>query len=219
MDLQRTDDWFADRAGRITASRFCDVMAFTTGEGFWKSGPRKGQAKVATPLKARTDYILQLAAERITGTPKNQVKAGAMEWGKRWEPVAKAEYENRRGVLVRDVGFLVHPHFDFIGASGDFVVDPDGGGEIKCPFDQEVHLTTLEQGLPSEHIEQIQGCMWVWGRAWWDFISFHPGFPEHLQLYVQRVQRDEAYISQLQAACLSLEAEVREIVQRRMESA
>jgi hypothetical protein len=217
MDLQRTDAWFAARVGRITASRMCDVMAFSVGEGEYKSGPRKGQPKVALPLKARTDYALQLAAERITGQAKSQTRAGPLDWGKQWEPVARSEYENQIGVLVREVFFIVHPLHDFIGASADFQRDPDGGGEIKCPFDQEVHLNTLEHGLPKEHLEQIQGGLWVTERQWWDFVSFHPAFPPHLQLYVQRVLRDEAYIAKLEAACLSLNDEVNAIVRKHMQ--
>lgn len=215
MELQRTQDWFAQRAGRITASRIGDVLAFSAG-GVYLSGKRKGQPKKVKPLKARIDYIHQLAAERITGRAKNQVRADALEWGKEWEPVAKNAYEEQTGVLVRDVGFLTHPKYDFIGASADFLVGNDGGGEIKCPKDQEVHLATLELGLPSEHIEQIQGGLWVTGRSWWDFVSFHPHFPPRRALYVQRVPRDEAYIETMEEACLSLEEEVRAIVRRHL---
>lgn len=210
---QRTDEWFDARAGRITASRMCDVMAFSEG-GVYLSGKRKGQPKEVRPLKARTDYIHQLAAERLTGKPRKQVKAWALQWGQEVEPAALAAYEAERGVLVQRTGFAVHPEYDFIGASADFLVDSDGGGEAKCPESSEVHLATLLCGLPSEHIEQIQGGLWVLGRKWWDFVSFHPDFPPSLRLYVQRVERDEAYIAKLAGACLSLEAEVSAIVCR-----
>lgn len=213
MELQRTQDWFAQRAGRITASRIGDVLAFSPG-GVYLSGKKKGQEKEVKPLKARVDYIHQLAAERITGRAKNEVKAAALDWGKEWEPVAKNAYEEETGVLVRDVGFLLHPVHDFLGASADFLVGSDGGGEIKCPKDQEVHLATLELGLPKEHIEQIQGGLWVTGREWWDFVSFHPYFPSGRSLYIQRVARDDAYIAQMEEACISLEAEVRRIVNK-----
>lgn len=213
MDLQRTEAWFIERAGRITASRIGDVMAFSPA-GEYKSGKRKGQPKVVRPLKARLDYIHQLAAERITGRMKNQVRADALEWGKDWEPHAREAYEEDRGVLVREVGFLVHPDFDFIGASADFLVGSDGGGEIKCPKDQEVHLATLEDGLPPEHIEQIQGGLWVTKRKWWDFVSFHPYFPNGKHIYIQRVPRDDLFISKMAEACLSLEADVQTIVRK-----
>lgn len=209
---QRSAEWHAERAGRITASRMCDVMAMNEPDVF-KSGPRKGQAKPVNQ-KARLDYMHQLAAERITGKAKAGPKASALQWGTDVEPVARAAYEARTGQLVTECGFVLHPRYDFIGASPDFLVGQVGGGEIKCPESQDVHLATIEEGLPPEHVEQIQGGLWVTGRQWWDFASFHPDFPPHLRLYVQRVERDEAYIAKLEAACLSLEAEVRAIVER-----
>lgn len=210
---QRTQEWFDSRAGRITASRMCDVMAFSVGEGFYKSGPRKGQPKVAQPLKARTDYIHQLAAERLTSKPRKQVKAWALQWGQDVEPAAVAAYEAETGLIVERAGFVTHPAYDFIGASPDFYAGGDeGGGEVKCPESSEVHLQTLVDGLPDEHIEQIQGGLWVTHRRWWDFVSYHPDFPPHLRLYVQRVERDEDYIAKLADACISLEAEVQAIV-------
>lgn len=218
MEFQRTDEWFANRCGRITASRMCDVLAFTKDAGVpYKSGKNKGKPRPLLPLKARTDYINELAAERLTGYSKAPIKAGPLDWGKEWEPVAREAYEQQTGVLVEEVGFLVHPLYDFIGASADFRIRPNGGGETKCPYDQEVHLRTLNEGLPPEHIEQIQGNIWVADCEWWDFVSFHPAFPPHLQLYVQRVPRDDAYISKLADACLSLNAEVQTIVNRHME--
>lgn len=210
---QRTEEWFDARAGRITASRMCDVMAFSEG-GIYKSGKRKGQPKVVRPLKQRTDYIHQLAAERLTQKPRKQVKAWALQWGQEVEPAAVAAYEAETGLIVQRAGFVPHPAHDFIGASPDFLVGEDGGGEIKCPESSEVHLATLVCGLPDEHIEQIQGGLWVTHRRWWDFISFHPDFQPHLRLYVQRVERDEEYITKLADACLSLEAEVQAIVKQ-----
>lgn len=214
MIEQRSSEWFDARAGRITASRMCDVMAFTAGEGEWKSGPRKGQAKVATPLKARTDYIRQLATERHTGLVKNQVKAAALAWGQEIEPEAQSAYEVARGVLVNAAGFVLHPLYDFIGASPDFLVGQEGGGEIKCPYSRDTHMDTLLDGLPPEHIEQIQGGLWVTGRQWWDFVSFQPDFPESTRIYIQRVERDEDYIAKLAEACISLESEVQAILEK-----
>jgi len=209
MTDQRTDDWFAERAGKITASRMHDVMQVGEDREF-KSGPRKGQ-KVPPP-KCRIDYAHQLAAERLTGKPRVQVKAAAMRWGQDVEPVAVGAYQAETGEIVELCGFIVHPTFDFIGASPDFLVGADGGGEIKCPESSEVHLETLLNGLPQEHIEQIQGGLWVTGRQWWDFVSYNPEFPAQHRIYIQRVTRDDAYIARLADACLSLEAMVQDIL-------
>ena len=206
---QRTDAWFAERAGKITASRMHDVMLERDREPF-KSGPRKGQPK--PPPKALTDYAYQLAAERLTGRPRKQIKAAALQWGQDVEPAAVAAYQAETGEIVQLAGFVAHPELPYVGASPDFLVGRDGGGEIKSPESSEVHLETLLTGLPPEHIEQIQGGLWVTGRQWWDFVSFHPDFPPHLRLYVQRVPRDDDYIKRLAAACIQMEADVQAIL-------
>ena len=206
---QRTEAWFAERAGKITASRMHDVMLDRDREPF-KSGPRKGQPK--PPPKALTDYAYQLAAERLTGRPRKQIKAAALQWGQDVEPAAVAAYQAETGEIVQLAGFVAHPDLPYVGASPDFLVGSDGGGEIKSPESSEVHLETLLTGLPPEHIEQIQGGLWVTGRQWWDFVSFHPDFPPHLRLYVQRVPRDDEYIERLAAACIQMEADVQAIL-------
>lgn len=206
---QRSDEWFAARAGRITASRMNDVMVERE-RGEFKSGPRKGQKKPQP--KAITDYAHQLAAERLTLRPRKQVKAAALAWGQTVEPAAVAAYQAETGVIVTPAEFILHPKYDFIGASPDFLVGDDGGGEIKSPESSEVHLETLLTGLPPEHIEQIQGGLWVTGRKWWDFVSFHPDFPESHRIYIQRVPRDDEYIERLESACLQMEADVQAIL-------
>lgn len=202
---QRSEDWFAARAGKITASMMHVVMLERDRAPF-KSGPRKGQDK--PPPKALTDYAHQLAAERLTQKPRNMARGAALDWGRTVEPAAIAAYQADMGLMVDACGFIQHPLHEFVGASPDFLVGDDGGGEVKSPESSEVHLQTLMTGLPDEHIEQIQGGLWVTGRQWWDFISFHPDFPPHLRLYVQRIARDDEYIARLEAACLEMEADV-----------
>jgi hypothetical protein len=199
---QRSEDWFMARAGKITASRMHDVMVERE-RGEFKSGPRKGQPK-PQPL-ALVNYAHQLAAERLTMKPRKQVKAAALAWGQTVEPAAVAAYQ-------AETEFTVHQHYDFIGASPDFLVGDEGGGEIKSPESSEVHLETLLTGLPQEHIEQIQGGLWVTDRKWWDFVSYHPDFPPEHRIYIQRIERDDEYIEKLEAACLQMEADVKNIL-------
>ena len=52
---QRTDEWFAARLGKVTASRVADVLA-----------TRKGMESTV-----RAKYKLQLATERLTGQKYN----------------------------------------------------------------------------------------------------------------------------------------------------
>lgn len=180
---QGTLEWRAARAGHATASRFADVMAKV----------KLGEAKT------RQDYRWELVTERLSGIPLEQYQSKAMRRGNELEPEARAAYEAETGVLVRKVGFLNHPEVQWCGASPDGLIDDDGGLEIKCPDNPVIHVQTIHGGMPDEHRPQVQGGMWVTGRKWWDFVSYDPRMPEDLQLYVQRVKRDDAYIEKLAA--------------------
>lgn len=197
--MQGDMQWKKDRAGKITASRFCDVMAYSKKDG-------------SKPLKARQDYIFELATERLTGEPLEGFTAKATDYGKEVEPHGRAAYEADTGLIVELVDFVQHPDFPFVGASPDFLAGKDGGGELKCPYNSAVHLATIRDGMPEGHIEQVQGCLWVTGRRFWDFCSYDPRMPEHLRLYRQRVLPDPAYFAKLESECLKLNAEVEALV-------
>lgn len=207
---QGTEEWHSERAGCITASRMRDLI-WTPGQ-FYKSGEKKGKPK--PPPLSRQGYIDQIVAELLTGCAKDSVTAKTLEYGKEMEPEAVARYEEQTGRIVEQCGFVRHPEYNFIGASPDILIDHDGGGEVKCPMSIVVHATTLRAGLPDEHIEQIQGALWVTGRMYWDFISYNPKFPRGLDLYVQRVHRDPQKITQMKDCALSAWAEVQKIIHR-----
>ncbi len=95
-----------------------------------------------------------------------------------------------------------------MGGSPDGLIGDDGGWESKSPWNSANHLTTWLQGMPEEHIPQVQGLMWITGREWWDFQSFDPRLPDPLKVYIQRVPRDEKYIAALEAEVKAFEAEV-----------
>lgn len=181
---QGTPEWLAARAGHATASRFCDVMAKL------KSG---GEAAT------RRAYKLQLVTERLTRQPCETYKNAAMEWGTQTEPFARAAYETDRGLMVDETGFLPHPTVQWVGGSPDGLVGQEGLVEIKCPHNSVVHVETVTGGMPAEHRAQVQGLLWITERQWCDFISFDPRMPDKLQLYVERVKRDEDYIAKLAA--------------------
>ena len=53
--------------------------------------------------------------------------------------------------------------------------------------------------MPTKHIPQMQWQMACTGRAWCDFVSYDPRLPEHLRMFVKRVDRDNDYIKMLEA--------------------
>lgn len=190
---QGSQAWLDDRAGHVTASRFADVLDVGAN---------------GKPKKAREDYLMRLVVERITGQASESASSAAMAWGRDAEPFARTEYEAQTGRIVTESGFLRHPSIKWIGASPDGLIGADGGYESKCPHNSAVHLRTLRDGMPLEHTAQVQGCMLVSGRVYWDFISYDPRMPPELRLYVQRIERDEVYIKALENKLLDFLAEV-----------
>lgn len=183
MSNQGSQEWLNERLGHASASRFSDILALSA----------KG-----LPLKAREDYMMQLVTERLYNRPTDSASSQSMQWGRDSEPLARAAYEIQTGVIVTESDFIRHPSIPFVGCSPDGLIDADGGYESKCPATSRIHVTTWRDGMPKEHTAQVQGCMWVTGRQWWDFISYDLRATEPLQLYIQRIERDQAYIDNLE---------------------
>lgn len=204
-DLQRTEDWFAERAGRFTGSRFVDAMA--------------RNKKTGEPLKAYKDLIWQVVVERMTGKPVDGPTGYALQWGTDVEPFAKEAYELETGDVVTESGFIVHPAYDYIGCSPDGLIGTDGGIEIKCPKSSVVHLERFVSGVPDEYLPQIFGCMWVTGRKWWRFVSFDPRMPESHRMLIITVERDNDYIAKLAGAVVQANEDANELMRQLIKEA
>lgn len=182
MIEQGSPEWFAQRLGKVTASRVADVIAKT------KTGYST----------SRDNYMAQLVCERMTNTVAESYSNSAMQWGTETEPLARAAYEAHADVLVDEVAMIQHPTIESAGASPDGLVGDDGQLEIKCP-NTATHIDTLlSQTVPGKYITQMQWQMACTGRQWCDFVSFDPRMSDGLQLFVKRVPRDNAYIAMLE---------------------
>jgi putative phage-type endonuclease len=191
MMEQRTDDWFAARLGKVTASRVADVIAKT------KSGYGAGRA----------NYLADLVVERLTGQKAQGFSNAAMEWGTQTEPQARAAYSAKTGILVEEVGFIDHPTVAMSGASPDGFAE-EGLIEVKCPNTSTMLEFILDGKPPQKYVTQMQWQMACTGRPWCDFVSFDPRLPERLQLLVVRVPRDDAYIAMLETEVKKFLAEL-----------
>ena len=188
---QRTDEWFAARIGKVTASRVADVIAKT------KSGYGAGRA----------NYLADLVVERLTGQKAQGFSNAAMEWGTEQEPHARAAYSAKTGILVEEVGFIDHPTVAMSGASPDGFAE-EGLIEVKCA-NTSTHLEYVLAELPPlKYFTQMQWQMACTGRPWCDFVSFDPRLPERLQLLIVRVPRDDVYIAMLEAEVKKFLAEL-----------
>lgn len=195
---QRTDDWFAVRLGKVTASRVADLMAKT----------KTGYAA------SRENYMAQLVLERITGAKAESFSSAAMQWGTDQEPFARAAYEAARDVMVEEQGFAPHPTIEMAGASPDGLVGDDGLVEIKCPNTATMIETLLTEKVPSKYIAQMQFQMACTGRKWCDYVVFDPRMPPKAQLFIKRVDRDDKFIAEMEAEIVKFLAEVQSQVEK-----
>lgn len=195
---QRSEEWFRARLGKATASRVSDVVART------KSGYSA----------SRANYAAQLVCERLTGVQADSFSSPAMQWGTDHEDDARAAYAFMRDVDVQSVGFVDHPMVSEAGASPDGLIGDKGLLEIKCP-NTATHIDTLlNDVIADKYVIQMQWQLACCDRDWCDFASYDPRMPEHMRLYVRRIDRDRARIAELEAEVGKFLDEVESTVSR-----
>ena len=179
---QGSDEWHQLRLGKVTASKLADVMA-------------KGRGN--TPSKTRQSYMLQIAAEILTGQPQDNFTNPYMEWGNECEPQARSMYEFDSGNDVTECAFItVNERF---GVSPDGLIGDNGLLEIKCPKTTTQIQRYLDGVFPTTYKAQVQGQLLASEREWVDFVSFDTRINGSASYFCVRVERDEEYIKELQA--------------------
>ena len=169
---QGSPEWFKARAGIPTASEFHTVMA---------KGKSGGESLT------RKTYLLKLAGEIITGEPMESFTNAHMERGKAMEDEARDLYSFMTDSDPLRVGFVTNGK---AGASPDSLIGDRGGLEIKTKLPHLLIDLLLKGEMPPEHKAQVQGCMWIAEREWWDFAAYWPKLP----LFTKRIIRDDTYI-------------------------
>lgn len=227
---QGSQDWHQARAGVITASMFrvartkvnClderqALYVKMVRDGWSEKEAAAGAGYKALPKSeiitraldgevigdfsdAAKDYAFRLAVERIAGLPLDEgFETFAMRRGHELEPEARMEHEMQTGLLVERAGFVLTDDRLF-GGSADGLIEDDGGSEYKCLISPEELRKVLIDNDFSKYVDQVQGCMWLTGRKWWDFCLYCPALRSiNRQLWRQRVERDDNYIESLEA--------------------
>lgn len=162
---QHTLEWLEARLGLPTASQMHRVVT-----------PAKLQLS-----EKRHEYKSELLAEWLTGEQANTFTNFAVEYGQEQEPYAREWYAETHKVTVREVGLCLRDD-DAVGCSPDGLVGEDGGLELKCSLaPRHVSYLTGDTKLGTEeHRIQVNTCLWITGRAWWDCVAFHPELPKVL---------------------------------------
>lgn len=184
---QGSDEWLAQRCGKVTMSHAKDLL--TGGKG-----------------KTRQSYILDLVSERLSGKPTDNFWSADMQRGTFLEEYAVAAFEAAlQDTIVTRVGFVLADD-ERIGCSPDGLIGKSSGIEIKCPAPRQHIRNVLADGM-DDYIQQVQGNLWVCERDRWFIVSFCPwvdDFPLHIKL----VYRDEDMINKIAESALRAADEV-----------
>lgn len=189
---QRTPEWYAIRRGRPSASVFSSIV---TCDG--------------KPSKSADKLLYKLAGEILTGKSEEMFQNDAMRRGVELEPDARMFYELSTGCTVEQIGFCLNDEETF-GCSPDGLVGADGLIEIKVPSIATHISYMLDNCVPSEYYQQVQGQLLVTERDWCDFVSYHPD----MKSFIYRQYRDEAFISKLNAELIAFTKRLKEIVEK-----
>lgn len=159
---QGSPEWFAVRAGKMTASHAQEI------------GNRG---------KGLQTYIYEILASKHAGVEEERYTNSHLERGVELEPVARSMYELQKGVTIDQVGFIEYNKY--IGCSPDGLIGEDGGIEIKCHNNAQ-HFRLLVNGaedIDTRYLWQIQMNLLITGREWWDYVAYNPNFKDDLLIF------------------------------------
>jgi len=192
--IQRTDEWYQQRCGLITASAVGLLITTKT-------------LAVANNDVAR-GVIAAAAAERITGFVDPTFASIDMQRGIDDEPLAIDAYAEHHAP-VEPCGFMVRTWDGCrLGYSPDGLVGEDGLVEVKSRRGKKQVETVVSGQVPAENMAQIQAGLFVSGRAWLDYISYAAG----MHLWTVRVYPDVRWLNALVGAVEAFELAVTQTV-------
>ena len=174
-ETQRTDEWFAAKSGRVSAS---DAKLALAGK----------------QTKGRINYIQKLADD-LEGIPDFEPH-DTKPWFERgvfYEEWARGWYSFSENVDVVETGFVVHDEYSWLGCSPDGLIGDDGLVEFKFRH----NFRTFEENVrnPNPVLPQIQTQMFVTGRDWCDYVNYWRSEDQQKERGdVQRIKRDDHYI-------------------------
>jgi len=185
---QGTEEWFNCRKGKMTASN-----AHT----------------ISVAGKGLETYIKTVVADMFASEKEEGYQSKAMERGTILEEQARSIYELLYGVNIEKVGFIEHS--EFIGCSPDGLINDDGGIEIKCINNKDYFQLLLGTEKPDpSYVSQVQMCLMITGRKWWDLVFYNPNFKQ--STYIERLVPDLEFIEKLKVGLSLGEEKIKTLV-------
>jgi len=113
-EIQGSPEWHEARRLPEPASS----IAALTGEHPYLTVPKYVRQRVRQLARAESEFVM----------------VPAVEHGQSMEDTARKFLERLNGYKIRETGYIVHPEYDFLGASPDGLIGLDGCAEFKCPY-------------------------------------------------------------------------------------
>jgi len=159
---QRTPEWYTLRKKMITASNVAAVLGYNPYD-----------SKISIIKKKLTDISISNAA---------------MAHGVKYEPLAVKAYEKINKCTVEDVGLLIHPNYEWLGASPDgFIRTTDKLLEIKCVYTRDIHI------VPYYYWIQVQIQLEVCNKEDCDFLQCKFEDGELIDSTCETIKRDRGW--------------------------
>jgi predicted phage-related endonuclease len=189
---QGSQQWLDARCGLLTASEVKLILSPTL--------------KVANNDKTRA-HAYELAAQRITQYVEPRYIGDDMLRGHEDEVRARLAYSEAYAD-VAECGFITNDSFGFtLGYSPDGLVGDDGLIECKSRC-QKLQVQTIVNGVPDEHMLQLQTGLLVTGRKWLDYISYSGGMP----MATMRVEPDAEIQDAIVTAATAFEQRIADVI-------
>lgn len=163
---QRTDEWFAIRKWKLTASK-ADAIA---------------TAKVWLDT-----YCKEIMADKYSKIKEESYTNDDIERWVELEYEARNIYELETWNTVEEVWFVEFDDMSWF--SPDWLVWDDWGIEIKCMNNKNHFNFIIDREIPSKYMWQIQLSLLLSDRKWWDFISYNPNYDN--AIVIERVLPDD----------------------------
>jgi hypothetical protein len=190
---QRSEEWLAACCGNVGASSI-DKIITTKGE----------------PSDSRKDYMMTLAAERITGKCEVGYTSAAMLNGIEREEEARSLFEMANDCEVRQVGLIYKDDKKLCHCSPDGLPCEKSGLEIKNLLSKNHIKDLLANKLPTKYFCQVQFSLYVSEREYWWYMSHYPG----IKPLILKVQRDEKWIEKCEKELNAFNEELDEMVKK-----
>ena len=91
--------------------------------------------------------------------------------------------------------------------SPDGLIGSDGGLEIKR-LDDENHVKTRLGDIDKKYLAQIEWCLFVTDRKWWDYMGYCETIPEPLTADIRRIEATDKRMNEIKKIALDFIGEL-----------